>query len=208
MNKKEQERTTKVLEKIRLLNESLDDVEILKSTQGYGYNYADLKSIIDVIKPIMKEHGLWYQHSLRIHPTTFEQIVVTMVYCTDNTDDYIVSETLLSKDAVLPKQNTFMTIGSGITYFRRYHIVAMLGLLTEEDTDAGGKREQPKETGSSQSKAPEKSDGTKLIEQFKSMIKNKRPKEKVEKTLKMYQNQLNNDEIKEINKLISENYEN
>lgn len=197
-----------ILERIKDFQDDMKDVEIVKTTAGYGYNYADLKVIMDVITPLLDKHKIWYSHDLRSEPQTKEQVVLTKIYCTDAEHQFKIAETVLSKDAVLPKQNTFMTIGSGITYFRRYHVVALLGLLTEEDTDAGGKREQPSQPkGNQPVKAPEKSDGTKLIEQFEKMINSGRPKEKIEKNLSMYKNQLSNDEINKITSLIKEKYD-
>lgn len=198
-----------ILERIKSFQDDMKDIEIMKTTEGYGYNYADLKVIIDVISPILDKHKLWYSHDLRSEPQTKEQVVLTKIYCTDAEHQFKIAETVLSKDAVLPKQNTFMTIGSGITYFRRYHVVALLGLLTEEDTDAGGKREKPQVQKSNQQKSsqPVKSDGSKLVEQFEKMIKSGRPKDKVEKNLNMYKNQLSNSELKKINELITSSYD-
>ena len=33
---------------------------IHKATQGYGYTYADLPKILEVINPLLKKHGLGF----------------------------------------------------------------------------------------------------------------------------------------------------
>jgi hypothetical protein len=40
----------------------------------------------------------------------------------------------------LKGMNDYQSFGSGITYFRRYCLSAMLGLVTDKDTDAGGEQ--------------------------------------------------------------------
>jgi hypothetical protein len=42
--------------------------------------------------------------------------------------------------------NDFQVLGSAITYMRRYQLSAMLGLVTDKDTDAGGEQVKMKQT--------------------------------------------------------------
>ena len=44
----------------------------------------------------------------------------------------------------LKGMNDFQSFGSGVTYFRRYCLSSMLGLVTDKDTDASGEQEKPK----------------------------------------------------------------
>jgi hypothetical protein len=37
---------------------------IHKATQGYGYTYADLPKILEVINPLLKKHGLGFTQLL------------------------------------------------------------------------------------------------------------------------------------------------
>ena len=39
--------------------------------------------------------------------------------------------------------NDFQTMGSGITYFRRYALSSSLGIVTDKDTDAAGEKDKP-----------------------------------------------------------------
>jgi hypothetical protein len=36
--------------------------------------------------------------------------------------------------------NDYQAYGSGVTYFRRYALSSMLGLVTDKDTDASGEQ--------------------------------------------------------------------
>lgn len=47
------------------------------------------------------------------------------------------SELKIPTNVVLAKMNEFQVLGSGITYLRRYALSAILGLVTDKDTDAG-----------------------------------------------------------------------
>ncbi len=35
---------------------------ILKDTDGYGYKYADLPAVHEIMNPLMKKHGLGFVH--------------------------------------------------------------------------------------------------------------------------------------------------
>ena len=39
--------------------------------------------------------------------------------------------------------NAFQVYGSAITYFRRYALSSLLGIITDKDTDAGGEQVKP-----------------------------------------------------------------
>jgi hypothetical protein len=43
----------------------------------------------------------------------------------------------------LKGMNEFQVYGSAITYFRRYAISSLLGIVTDKDTDAGGEQIKP-----------------------------------------------------------------
>jgi hypothetical protein len=106
---------------------------IHKGTSGYGYSYADLPAIFDVINPLLKKHGLG-----------FTQTVNGTQLCT--TVFHVKSGEVLEGCADIPQNvelkgmNSFQILGSAITYMRRYQLSAMLGLVTDKDTDAGGQQ--------------------------------------------------------------------
>ena len=99
---------------------------INKDSTGHNYNYASLDNIVAIITPFLKENNLGFTH-------TFEG---TDIICTlFNTE----GETITSR-ATLPQEmmrgmNASQSAGASITYFRRYTLSAILGLVTDEDTD-------------------------------------------------------------------------
>lgn len=146
---------------------------ILKDTSGYGYKYADLTQIDSVIKPLLKKHGLMYIQPLQ------NGSILTQVYHIDSGEmieslctipfesiryEPVIIET--TKDGVTDKKtkhiiagfegmNTAQAYGSLITYFRRYTISSLLGLITDKDTDGTGVK-QPETTPPKTQTAPPK----------------------------------------------------
>lgn len=102
---------------------------ILKDTQGYGYVFADLPAIFEIINPLLKKHGLGFTQ-----PINGNQIK-TIVYHIES-GETIESMTDIPQGVKLSGQNDFQVLGSAITYLRRYSLSSILGLITDKDTDA------------------------------------------------------------------------
>lgn len=196
-----------LLGRITAFQETMVDVEILKSKEAYGYFYADLPAIMAMITPVLKKHGIGYFHHTDYDLEARCNIVITTLFSTDDESDVRMSKTLIDGGVTLAKMNKFMVEGSAITYFRRYHLTTMLGLLTDEDSDAGGKKptkQSPGRSVESTTKEPEAVDYVKI---FTNLVKTK-DKKGAEKTFAMYKSQLSVDQHKEITKIIQEAYDN
>ena len=76
---------------------------IHKDTQGYGYSYADLPKIFQVINPILKKHGLGFTQL--IQPEGLE----TIVFSTTD-DSYLKSITPIPQGVQLSKMNEFLSL--------------------------------------------------------------------------------------------------
>lgn len=111
---------------------------ILKETQGYGYSYADLPTIFEVINPLLKKHGLGFTQV--INGTNLD----TTIFHIESGEE-LKSSTAIPQGVSLKGMNDFQVLGSAITYLRRYALSAMLGLVTDKDNDASG--EQVKKSG-------------------------------------------------------------
>ena len=103
---------------------------IHKDTQGHKYTYADLPKIYSVINPILHKHGLVIAQPL------VNSCIETILY-------HIPSEEFLRATTEIPQialanMNDYQAFGSGVTYYRRYALSSMLGLVTDKDTDAAG----------------------------------------------------------------------
>jgi hypothetical protein len=106
---------------------------IHKATQGYGYTYADLPKIFEVINPLLKKHGLGFTQL--INGTE----LVTIVFHVES-GETIESKTAIPQGVALKGMNDFQVLGSAITYLRRYALSSILGIVSDKDTDAGGEQ--------------------------------------------------------------------
>jgi len=106
---------------------------IHKATQGYGYTYADLPKIFEVINPLLKKHGLGFTQL--IHGTD----LITIIFHVES-GETLESKTNIPQGVQLKGMNDFQVLGSAITYLRRYALSSALGLVTDKDTDAGGEQ--------------------------------------------------------------------
>jgi hypothetical protein len=107
---------------------------IHKATQGYGYSYSDLPKIFSVINPLLKKHGLGFTQL--INSKDGENYLVTCLFHAESGES-IESTTLIPR-VELKGMNDYQSFGSGCTYYRRYSISSILGLVTDKDTDASG----------------------------------------------------------------------
>ncbi len=110
---------------------------IHKGTSGYGYSYADLPAIFEIINPLMKKHGLGFYQA--VESTMDKNSIRTVVFHIES-GEAIQSDTLIPQNVQLAKMNEFQVLGSAITYIRRYALSSMLGLVTDKDTDASGEQ--------------------------------------------------------------------
>jgi len=107
-----------------------------KGTEGYGYSYANLSAIFEVINPLLKKHGLGFTQLIN------EDQLRTVVFHVES-GEVIDSHTNIPQNVSLAKMNEFQVLGSAITYIRRYALSSMLGIITDKDTDAAGEQVKP-----------------------------------------------------------------
>jgi len=119
---------------------------IHKGTTGYGYSYADLPAIFGVINPLLKKNGLGFSQLIE-----GSDIKTILFHC--ESGETIETITEIPKDVILKGMNSFQISGSAFTYFRRYALSSMLGLVTDKDNDASDVKPQGQVT---QLKAPVK----------------------------------------------------
>lgn len=106
---------------------------ILKDTSGYGYKYADLPAIFEVINPLLKKHGLGFYQA--VNDNKIKTVVFEIESC-----EQIESDTNIPQGVQLKGMNDFQVLGSAITYIKRYALSSILGLITDKDTDASGEQ--------------------------------------------------------------------
>ena len=109
---------------------------IQKSSTGYAnqYKFADLPKIFEAINPLMQKHGLGFTQLINTHEN--QNYLVTMVFDVES-GETLESSTLIP-NVQLMKMNEYQCFGSGVSYFRRYCLSSILGLVTDVDNDASG----------------------------------------------------------------------
>lgn len=107
---------------------------IHQNTKGYNYTYSDLKIVFDVIKPLLKKNGLGFTQLLQ------NESLETILF--HNESGEVLKSVIEIPKVQLKGQNEFQSLGSGITYLRRYSLSCMLGLITDKDADAHGEQEK------------------------------------------------------------------
>jgi hypothetical protein len=116
---------------IKALSEFQNECPIIhKDTKGHNYTYADLPQIFNVINPLLKKHKLCFTQLLE------NDGIRTILFHVES-GEQIESFTCIPL-VKLGAMNEYQSYGSGVTYFRRYALSAMLGLVTDKDTDAAG----------------------------------------------------------------------
>ena len=111
---------------------------ILKDTSGYGYKYADLPAIFEVINPLMKKHGMGFYQTVDSSNDNVP-LIKTVVFHVESGES-IDSETIIPQGVQLKGMNDFQVLGSAITYIKRYALSSLLGLVTDKDNDASGEQ--------------------------------------------------------------------
>lgn len=118
-----------------------------KDTQGYGYKYTELSTILEQVKPILKKHGL----------------AITQLPLDDGNGRVGVRTILMHKSGEMLESTLTLPIpdmkgttqtqaaGAAITYARRYSVSAMLNISSEEDTDASAGKQDRKVVNSTTS---------------------------------------------------------
>ena len=169
---------------------------IHKGTKGYGYSYADLPTIFEVINPLLKKHGLGFTQLIE------GQSIKTILFHTES-EGRIESVTEIPQDVSLKGMNQYQVLGSAITYIRRYALSSMLGIVTDKDTDAGGEQ-QPTPKTPPKEKSPAKpkpsNDGSLIVPtkaDINAALYHKMPIEEVVCVFKM-----NNEQCKKYEELL------
>lgn len=101
---------------------------ITKSTQGYGYKYAELSDI----NKYCEDNNIRYYQEIETSEINHEDYIVT--YVSEDGKSYVRHRGCKIVDAKLSGiNNPVQEYGSSLTYCRRYSLLLALGLATEDD---------------------------------------------------------------------------
>ena len=109
-----------------------------KSKDGKGtfdkYKYTSLDKILETIRPVMIEQGLTLHQPLEYDGAGGSYVHTVIIHA--GTGHAIDSKTIIKSTEVI-NANSAQQFGAGVSYYRRYALLAILGLAAgEEDTDA------------------------------------------------------------------------
>ena len=102
-------------------------------------NYADINNVIETIAPVCESLGICFTQCPKVTDGNAD-VLVTRLTLLANPDSFIESEIRL----FLPTAD-MQKLGSAITYARRYALISMFGLETEDD-DGQSVAKQPTPT--------------------------------------------------------------
>lgn len=94
--------------------------KLTKDSSGYNYKYFDINQLLEKLQPLLREEGLVITQPIR------EGSVVTTI--TNTKTGISVESSIKLPDNVKPQD-----LGSAITYYRRYSLVSLLALESEDD---------------------------------------------------------------------------
>ena len=119
-----------------------------KDASGYGYKYTELSTIVEKALPLLKKHGLGFTQPMS------GTAVKTILFHAESGES-IESSLDIPQGVELKGMNEYQALGSAITYLRRYSLASILGIVTDEDTDAQGEQVKPEQNPARQA-TPEK----------------------------------------------------
>lgn len=131
------------LSRIAEVQQSVEAVK--RTTEGYGYKYATLNDIWQLVKDTMAEHGLGWTAVCSSEivgadsdmPTVYNTLTIAVYESAheyDNIMDMVRHGEAVSSSYTYPAA-TAQQVGSFETYYRRYGLIHLLGLTTVMDDD-------------------------------------------------------------------------
>lgn len=111
---------------------------VQKASQGQVgtriYQYANLNDTWEAVKGLLAQNNLVIVQSPSTGETAMGQFFTTTIYHTPSSE--WIEETML----MTLQKNDPQGIGAAITYYRRYMVTSMLGLIPDDDNDAREQR--------------------------------------------------------------------
>ena len=96
--------------------------------QGFEYRYTPLSDVLAVVRPVLTKHGLAVNQRVETLVTGTVSVTTVLTHQAGH------SEPLGALS--MPAAGDARSIGSVITYARRYSLLAALGIAPDDDTDA------------------------------------------------------------------------
>jgi len=98
-----------------------------KDTEAYNYKYVTLDQIQEKMNPLLEKNGLLLTQPMSV--SEGRTVLFTRLQTID--DDELIEACMLLPDSIKPQD-----LGSAISYFRRYSLLSLFNLVTEDDDGA------------------------------------------------------------------------
>ncbi|PRR35983.1 ERF family protein, partial [Borreliella burgdorferi] len=170
---------------MKILKMNLPGID--KSLKGYGYKYQNFNEIVEEIENVIYKHNLeldFEQYPIsKFVDGQKEHVIRTTFYSTSTGYEFSFDTPMLTENLQWNNEsgsknvvNTVpQLVGSAITYFKRYALVACLHIKSEVDTDAApiyNNHENENSMSSKQVSVNQKQEQKKDINQEKNQLNN------------------------------------
>lgn len=121
-------------------------IDAYKDKEGYGYKYADLSSVLQIVRPVLAKHGLCLIQDAAV----IDGAVSVLTRLGHQSGQWLECGPLSM--AIEPKKSysAAQCTGTVVTYARRYALTAALGITQDDDDASTTKESTPKETAPQQ----------------------------------------------------------
>ncbi len=106
-----------------------------KSKEGYGYKYAPLDEVLKIVRGVLAKHGISFIQTSNFFKEGVLEVTTTLFY-----EDEFIESKVAAPYNQLRGMNDYQSIGSGLTYLRRYGLSLAVGIASDEDNDAHGQK--------------------------------------------------------------------
>ena len=101
-----------------------------KDSKGYGYTYTSYDALVKYLRPLLTKHGISF---VQMPVGSDNEIGVETLYM--HTSGEWIRSAVCSPIVESKQMNVYQSVGSAITYFRRYSQSAFVGIASDEDND-------------------------------------------------------------------------
>ena len=101
-----------------------------KDSKGYGYTYTSYDALVKYLRPLLTKHGISF---VQMPVGSDNEIGVETLYM--HTSGEWIRSAVCSPIVESKQMNVYQSVGSAITYFRRYSLSAFVGIASDEDND-------------------------------------------------------------------------
>lgn len=121
-----------------LAQAEMETAELSSENPFFKTRYADLAAVVKASRPALTKHGLSIIQQIITHDDG--QTMLHTMLC-HNSGQWVESRV-----RIVPPKNDVQSIGSYITYLRRYSIAAICGIVSSDDDDGNAAVSHNKET--------------------------------------------------------------